>query len=140
MPFVKISALPSKSHHVDKIMEAMEYDLYQKEILPTGSATILWQKLDCITHTPACTGKQESVIEFDSTKNEFPIFVDLYLTTVFNYEVIAKIMKSITATLSSKTKIDPKYVFIHTHMGNPVHVYVYVFDKVWPCEIEHAGT
>ncbi len=137
MPFVKISALLGQSLKVDEIMEAMENDLYENEIIPKGSSTFLWQTLDCITHTLASTGKQESLFEFDSTKKEFPVFIDLYLNSVFKYDDIAKIMKSLTSVLSDKTKIDPKNIFIHTHIGAPGHVYI--LDSVWPCEIKHPG-
>lgn len=139
MLFVKISALSGKSLKVDEIMGAMESDLYDddKKILPKGSSTFLWQTLDCITHTPKSTGKQESLFELDSKKDEFPIFVDLYLTTVFKYDEIAKIMRSITSILSAKTKIDKKNIFIHTHIGSPGHVYI--LDEVWPrdCVIDN---
>ncbi len=139
MPFVKISALPSQTFNVDEIMEAIENDLYdpEKKILPKGSATFLWQRLDCITHTRENTAKQESLFEFDPKKEEFPIFIDLYLTTVFTYDEVAKVMKSIASTLSDKTSIDPKYVFIHAHIGTPGHVFI--SNDVWPGEIGHAG-
>ena len=135
MPFIKISALPDKSLKVDEIMEAMENELYLSGILTRGSTTFLWQTLDCITHTRMNTGKQESLFQLDPHKDKFPVFIDLYLTTVFKYDDIAKIMKSITHSLSDKINYNPKNIFIHTHVGTPGHVYI--LDEVWPCEMDH---
>lgn len=131
MPFVKISALPNK-FDVGKIMKEMEEKFYDATVVPEGKATFLWQTLDCITHNG------DSQYEFDPKKDEFPIFVDLYVDSVFNYREISEMMESITSELNSQTQIDRKWVFIFTHIGNPGHVYV--MDKVWPCKMEHPGT
>nr|WP_321467626.1 hypothetical protein [uncultured Desulfobulbus sp.] len=152
MPFVKISALPSNDFDIEEVTRAVETDLYiekerktadpskppvNKAVLPLGSTTIIWQTLNCITHTRAATKQQQCLRSFDPTQEEFPLFVDLYLTSKFDYDKISEIMKSITATLHEKTDIPEDYVFIHTHIRNPGHVYI--MNKVWPCEITHAG-
>ncbi|BHH82400.1 hypothetical protein [Desulforhopalus sp. 52FAK] len=139
MPFVKISALPAKSYEIEEVIRAVEVRLYEGKggFLPVGSATVLWQTLNAIAHTPEATGKQEYLYEFDAEKKEFPIFVDLYLTSVFSYGEIAKIMNSVTSTIAELTEIDPRFVFIHSHIGNPGHVFI--DNGVWPCDIEHAG-
>ncbi len=138
MPFVKISALPIDSCKYSAVMEAMEDDFAQNADLPIGSATFLWQTLDCITHRQKGEIDYRSLKEFDPSEKEIPIFVDLYITSVFDYESIAKIMNSITTILNKKTKIDREFVFIHTHIADPGHVYI--SGEVWPCVLTHPGT
>ncbi len=138
MPFVKISALPSRHFHDSDVMEAMEDDFAENADLPIGSATFLWQTLDCMTHRRTGETRYHSLRKFNPAEKEFPIFVDLYVTSVFDYAGITKIMKSITRVLHRKTKIDKKYVFIHTHIADPGHVYI--SGEVWPCELNHPGT
>ena len=139
MPFVKISALPAKSFKIEEVIRAVEVRLYKGKgaFLPEGSATVMWQTLNAIAHTRKATHKQECLYEFDAEKKEFPIFVDLYLTSVFSYGEISKIMKSVTSTIAELTEIDPRFVFIHSHIGSPGHVFI--GNDVWPCDIEHAG-
>lgn len=140
MPFVKISALPIPLDGFvpSDVMEAMEEDFDKNAGLPIGSATFLWQTLDCITHRLKGAVNPRSVEEFDPSEKQIPIFVDLYITSVFDYASIAKIMKSITTILHEKTKIDCDCVFIHTHIAEPGTVYI--SDKVWPCVLTHPGS
>ncbi len=138
MPFVKISALPSDDYNCSDVMEAMEDDFAQNADLPIGTATFLWQTLDCITHRQKGEVDYRSLREFNPSEKEIPIFVDLYITSVFDYESIAKIMNSITTILNKKTNIQREYVFIHTHIADPGHVFI--SDAVWPCVIDHPGT
>lgn len=138
MPFVKISALPGRALDIRKITSAVERNLYDNDILPKGSATVLWQTLDCITHTLGSTGVQESLREFDPGKKEFPVFIDLYLTSVFGYDEVKNIMASIASSVGDAAGMNPEYVFVHTHVGEPG--YVYINNEVWPsCEITHPG-
>ena len=60
MPFVKISVLPIDDCRPSDVMEAMEDDFALNAGLPVGSATFLWQTLDCITH------RQSGKIEYGS--------------------------------------------------------------------------
>ncbi len=137
MPFVKISVLPIDDCKPSDVMEAMEDDFALNAGLPVGSATFLWQTLDCITHRQAGKVEHRSIEKFDPSEEEIPIFVDLYITSVFDYESIAKIMNSITTILNLKTNIARDNVFIHTHIADPGHVYI--SDKVWPCVLTHPG-
>lgn len=138
MPFVKISALPGGAFDCDQVMEAMEDDFARNAGLPLGTATFIWQTLDCMTHRLKGETAPRSLKKFDPSEKEIPIFVDLYITSVFDYESIAKMMNSITTVLNEKTQISREYVFIHTHIGNPGHVYIN--DGVWPCLLTHPGS
>lgn len=139
MPFVKISALPIPIDGFvpSDVMEAMEDDFEKNADLPIGSATFLWQTLDCITHRLKDAVKPRSVKEFDPSEKQIPIFVDLYITSVFDYASIAKIMNSITAILHEKTEVGMDCVFIHTHIAEPGTVYI--SGEVWPCVLTHPG-
>jgi len=138
MPFVKISALPGGDFNCAEVMEAMEENFALKADLPLGTATFIWQSLDCMTHRQKGETAPRSLKKFDPSAKEIPIFVDLYITSVFDYESIAKMMDSITTVLNKKTCIPREYVFIHTHIGNPGHVYIN--DGVWPCLLTHPGS
>ena len=138
MPFVKISALPSDDFNCSDVMEVMEQDFADHAKLDLGSSTFLWQTLDCITHRLKGKPDPRSRRKFDPSESEIPIFVDLYITTVFDYEWISLIMKSITTILHEQTNIPRESVFIHTHVADPGHVYI--SDKVWPCVLTHPGT
>lgn len=139
MPFVKISALPGNDFDCAEVMEAMEDEFAKKKTgLPIGTATFIWQTLDCITHRQKGETDPRSLKKFDPSEKEIPIFVDLYITSVFNYENIANMMDSITTILNEKTRIPREYVFIHTHIGNPGRVYIN--DEVWPCLLDHPGS
>lgn len=139
MPFVKISSLPGMEFSRAKVMEAMEDDFAETANLPVGTASFIWQTLDCITHRMSGKKEYRSCSTFDTTEKEIPLFVDLYLTSVFDYDGIAKIMKSIVRVLVAKTGINEKYVFIHTHVAQPGHVFI--SGNLWPEEpLIHPGT
>lgn len=137
MPFVKISSLPGGQFNRSAVMEAMEDDFAENAGLPIGTSSFIWQSLDCITHRQAGQIEYRSSREFNPSEKEIPIFVDLYVTSVFNYESISKIMGSITKILQKKTQIPREYIFIHAHIADPGHVYI--SGGVWPCELKHPG-
>nr|WP_321357859.1 hypothetical protein [uncultured Draconibacterium sp.] len=127
MPFIKISTLPNSLNKAE-IMKSVENALYTyefegKELMPENMATCIWQTQDCVVH------KLEAYVEYDPGLVEIPVFVDLYVNTVFSKEKVAVIMEIVGAELSKGTGIDPKYVFIHTHVGNPG--YVFINGEVW---------
>ncbi len=137
MPFVKISVLPIDDCKPSDVMEAMEKDFADNAGLDVGTATFLWQTLDCITHRKLETDPPRSIEKFDPSEEQIPIFVDLYITSVFNYDGIAAIMNSITNVLNEQTGIGKDNVFIHTHIAEPGQVFI--SGKVWPCVLTHPG-
>lgn len=127
MPFIKISTLPNS---LDKasIMKNVEQALYTAEfegteLMPKNMATCIWETQDCVVH------KIEDYEKFDPTLEEIPVFVDLYVNTIFSTEKVAVIMSIIADELSKGTKVDRKWIFIHTHVGNPG--YVFINGEVW---------
>ena len=127
MPFIKISTLPNK---LDKagIMENVEKALYNCEfegekLMPENMATCIWQTQDCVVH------KLEPHVKFDPKAIEMPVFVDLYVNTVFTKTQVGKIMEIVAGELSVRTGTDHKYIFIHTHIGNPG--YIFINGEVW---------
>jgi hypothetical protein len=122
MPFIKISTLPN---NLDKaaIMKAVESDLYSydydgAELMPRNMATCIWQTSDCIVH------KIESHTQFDPKQEEVPVFVDLYVNTQFSADQVATIMRVVANALSKGTGVDLKWIFIHTHVGEPGYVFI----------------
>ena len=127
MPFIKISTLPNKLNKAE-IMKNVENALYKCEfegekLMPENMATCIWETQDCVVH------KLEPHKKFDPKAIEIPVFVDLYVNTIFTEPQVGKIMEIIGNELSSGTGIDIKYVFIHTHIGNPG--YIFINGKVW---------
>ena len=127
MPFIKISTLPNT---LDKaaIMKNVENALYtavfeDKQLMPANMATCLWQTTDCVVH------KLEPYVEFDPQAIEIPIFVDLYVNTIFSEAKLGRIMEIIGHELSAGTGIDPNYVFIQTHVGKAG--YIFINGEVW---------
>jgi hypothetical protein len=126
MPFIKISTLPIS---LDKaaIMKAVENDLYnydEGKLMPENMATCIWQTSDCIVH------KKEQHTRFHQTQEEVPVFVDLYVNTQFSADQVATIMKVVANALSKGTGVDLRWIFIHTHIGEPGYVFINgkVFD------------
>jgi hypothetical protein len=122
MPFIKISTLPN---HLNKaeIMKNVENALYNcefegKKLMPVNMATCIWQTEDCVVH------KLEAHKKFDPKAIEIPVFVDLYVNTIFSKPKVGKIMEIIGEELSKGTGIDARYVFIHTHVGNPGYIFI----------------
>lgn len=139
MPFIKISALPTTEFKDSDVMEAMEDALAADAGLDIGTTSFLWQTLDCMTHRVMGETAYRSIREFDATQDEFPIFVDLYVTSVFDYSAIRKIMETIAKSLAKETPITEENVFIHVHVAQPGHVYI--SGKVWPEEqLSHPNT
>lgn len=82
MPFVKISCLPTTEFKDSDVMEAMEDAFAEKTDLAIGTASFLWQTLDCMAHRKKGETAYHSIRAFDPSLEEFPIFVDLYITSV----------------------------------------------------------
>lgn len=127
MPFIKISTLPNSLNKAE-IMKSVENALYTcefegKQLMPENMATCIWQTQDCVVH------KLESYEKFDPKAIEIPVFVDLYVNTIFSESKVGKIMEIIGAELSKGTGINANYVFIHTHVGNPG--YIFINGEVW---------
>lgn len=138
MPFVKISALPSDDFKDSDVMEAMEDAFALKAGLDIGTASFLWQTLDCMTHRKKGQTSYRSLRRLDVTEDEMPIFVELYITSVFDYSAIELIMETIADTLVEKTKITKENIFIHTQVAQPGQVYI--SGKVWPESLTHPNS
>lgn len=139
MPFVKISALPSEDFDCSTVMEKMETAFADHPDLGLvyGTTTFMWQTLDCITHRLTGETAPRSRREFNPSDIQIPVFVDLYITSVFTYSQIKDIMETITTSLHEHTKIPRESVFIHTHVAQPGQAYI--SDSVWPCLLSHPG-
>lgn len=127
MPFIKISTLRNKLNKAE-IMKQVENALYTTEIkdeklVPKGMATCIWQTQDCVVHELIAHQ------DFDPKSVEIPVFVDLYVNTMFTTEKMGRIMEVIADELSKGTGANHKYIFIQIHMGNPG--YVFINGKVW---------
>ena len=120
MPFIKISTL---HNNLDKvaIMKAVETDLYNYDngkLMPENMATCIWQTNDCIVH------KKKPYTQFNPSLEEIPVFVDLYVNTLFSKDKVAIIMEVVAKALSKGTGVDLKWIFIHTHVGGPGYVFI----------------
>ena len=127
MPFIKISTLPNTLDKVT-IMRNVENALYtavfeEKQLMPPNMATCMWQTMDCVVH------KLEPYREFDPQAIEVPVFVDLYVNTIFSEAKLKVIMEIIGRELSAGTGIAPNYVFIQTHVGKAG--YIFINGEVW---------
>lgn len=122
MPFIKISTLPNKLDQA-AIMKNVEEALYSavfegKQLMPRDMATCLWLTMDCVVH------KLEPYTEFDPQAIEVPVFVDLYVNTIFSEAKLKTIMEIIGRELSAGTGIGPNYVFIQTHVGKAGYIFI----------------
>jgi hypothetical protein len=127
MPFIKISTLPNKLNKAE-IMKNVENALYTtvfegKELMPKNMATCMWQTQDCVVH------KLDAYEEFNPKSVEIPVFVDLYVNTMFTTKKMAKVLEIIADELSKGTGADHKYIFIQIHLGNLG--YVFINGEVW---------
>lgn len=127
MPFIKITTLRNVPETA-KIMRDLERELYEYELegqplMPKNMATCMWQTSDCMVHG------LETHYEFDQFQIEIPVFVDLYVNTIFTDRQLGKIMHIIADKLSEGTGVNRKFVFIHVHLGKPGHVFIN--GEVW---------
>ena len=127
MPFIKISTLRNKLNKAE-IMKNIESALYTTEcdgekLVPENMATCMWQTQDCVVH------KLDAYQDFHPKSVEIPVFVDLYVNTMFTTEKMGKIMEVIADKLSKGTGANHQYIFIQIHMGNPG--YVFINGNVW---------
>jgi hypothetical protein len=121
MPFIKISTLQNVPQR-EELMINLEQALYKIELngvrlIPNNMATCLWQTLDLIVHS-----KQSHTV-FNKTEDEVPIFVDLYMNTVFNQDGISLVMETIADELSTG-EINRDNVVIMVHVGQPGYIYI----------------
>lgn len=93
-------------------------DLEVEKLMSENMATCIGLTQDSIAH------KLNAYSEFDSKLVEIPIFIDLYVNTIFSKKKVVRIMEIIGAELSKGTSVDSKYVFIHTHVGNTDYVFI----------------
>lgn len=91
--------------------------------MPENMATCMWQTQDCVVH------KLDAYQEFDPKSVEIPVFVDLYVNTMFATKKMGKIMEIIASELSKGTGADHQYIFIQVHVGSPG--YVFINGEVW---------
>ncbi len=134
MPFIKISTLRNVPER-EQLMKNVEQGLYDIEVdnrklIPEGMATCMWQSMDLIVHN------SEVHREFNKTDVETPIFVDLYMNTVFNQDGITLVMQTIAHQLCSVGDISHDNVVIMVHLGQPG--YIFISGKVDDCRITTA--
>ncbi len=130
MPFIKISTLKNVPEK-EQLMVDIEKALYDIEfngtqLIPDNMATCMWQTLDGVVH------KKEIHQTFNKDDVEIPIFVDLYINTIFNQDGISIVMETIAETLSSG-EIKKENVVIMVHLGQPG--YIYISGKIDDCRI-----
>jgi hypothetical protein len=131
MPFIKISSLQNVPER-EQIMKNVEQALYAIKVngallIPDGMATCMWQTLDVIVHN------NDAHRLFNKTDNEVPIFVDLYMNTVFNQDGISIVMETIADELSSTGEINRDNVVIMVNVGKPG--YIFISGKIDDCRI-----
>jgi hypothetical protein len=122
MPFIKISTLKNVPER-EQIMKNVEQALYNikvkgTQLIPDNMATCMWQSLDIIVH------KIDAHRIFNKKDKEIPIFVDLYMNTVFNQDGISLVMKTIADELSRIGDINRKNVVIMVHLGQPGYIFI----------------
>jgi hypothetical protein len=122
VPFIKIATLPNTLDKA-KIMQGVEEALYkakykERELMPRNMATCIWQTHDCVVH------KLKPYTIFDPKLEEIPVFVDLYVNTIFGSGEVALIMETVAKALSDGTGVDLKWIFIQVHVGAMGYVFI----------------
>lgn len=122
MPFIKISTLKNVPER-EQIMINIEKGLYaikvnDVQLIPENMATCMWQSMDIIVH------KYDAHRVFNKKDVEMPIFVDLYMNTVFNQDGISLVMETIADGLSSTGEINRNNVVIMVHVGKPGYIFI----------------
>lgn len=122
MPFIKISTLKNvpERERIMKNIEKALYDIKVKgaQLIPDNMATCMWQSLDIVVH------KIDAHRMFNKKDKEIPIFVDLYMNSVFNQDGISFVMETIADGLSSTGEINRKNVVIMVHVGKPGYIFI----------------
>ncbi|NOQ25623.1 MAG: hypothetical protein GQ564_09715 [Bacteroidales bacterium] len=122
MPFIKISSLQNVPKR-EQIMKNVEQALYAIKVngiklIPDNMATCMWQTLDIVVHS------NDAHRIFNKTDDEIPIFVDLYMNTVFNQDGISLVMETIADELSNIGEINRDNVVIMVHVGKPGYIFI----------------
>ncbi len=109
-PMVRIMSLPI-SGDIDAILAGISKGVSEETGLGQEFITYYWQSIDSIN----CMGKKTV---------DYPIFVDLYVPGFLTTSEIKGIMTSMADNIEKFTKIDKKWVFIHTHFPRQEQVYI----------------
>ncbi|NOQ75277.1 MAG: hypothetical protein GQ574_24915 [Crocinitomix sp.] len=131
MPFIKISTLKNVPER-EQIMKNIENALYTitvngVRLIPDAMATCMWQSLDIVVH------KNDAHRIFNKKDVEIPIFVDLYMNTVFNQDGISLVMETIADELSNIGEINRDNVVIMVNVGKPG--YIFINGKIDDCRV-----
>ena len=75
---------------------------------------------------------------FNKEDVEIPIFVDLYMNTVFNQDGISLVMETIADQLSNIGEINRDNVVIMVHVGKPG--YIFISGHIDDCRVNSNST
>lgn len=113
-PMVRITA-PKIDVDAPAVLAAVSRDVAAATGLGEELVTYYWQTFDAVH----CMGKPAK---------DKPLFVDLYVPGFFTDAQVAGMMTAIAESLAKHTRMDKKWVFVHTHF--PLQGQVYISGQV----------
>lgn len=93
------------------VLEGVALDVKAATGLGPELVTYYWQTFDAIV----LAGKPTA---------DKPLFVDLYVPCFFSQKEVAGMLTALADSLSKRTGMAKKWVFIHTHFPREGHVYI----------------